>query len=75
METLTLLFEEHGKEIGVVFYDSEGFAGNTACISVVRNRMKRNEVDAVEAMKSMDGWSNGYLKTRLAEPLGGAKES
>jgi hypothetical protein len=64
---LTLIFEEGERVIGVVHYDGEGMTGSIACMTLVKNRMRRNNMTAAEAIKDLDGWSNGYLRTRLKE--------
>jgi hypothetical protein len=64
---MKLAFVEGGEVIDIVELVNGELKGKSATTGIIRNRMQRNSMSVEEAMRSMHGWSNGYLTTRLVE--------
>lgn len=54
-------------QVGTVELRGGELVGDEALVDIVEHRMRRDEVAAAAAMQSLDGWSNGYLRSRLLE--------
>jgi hypothetical protein len=66
---MKLLFIEQGKVLGDVRLVDGQLVGRAALKSIIMHRMQRNNCGVVEALKSLHGWSNGYLTTRLDDTI------
>lgn len=62
---MRLAFIEQGRQIGEVRLVNGELAGSPIWVPMVQARMERWNVDAEEALRRLDGWSNGYLAVEL----------
>jgi hypothetical protein len=60
-----LVFIEGGRQIGDVRLENGELVGALPSVQIVESAMRRYRVDAEEALRRLDGWSNGYLTTKL----------
>lgn len=58
---MKLIFIEDGQQLGSVTVIDGELVGKTVFKKIVENRMNRDQVDAEAAVRSLNGWGNGYL--------------
>jgi hypothetical protein len=58
--------DRHGVQGRVELIGSK-LTGFEVLQSIVEHRMDRDNIDAAAAMRTFDGWSNGYVSAKLIE--------
>lgn len=60
-----LAFYDQGVQLGTVEWVDGMLLGKAALTTIVVHHMERGRCSVPQAMESLDGWSNGYLVTRI----------